>query len=473
MGLYQGDKPLSSIGKSPAAYAKDAGYTGTNDNFYTALANMPDHLSNQENPHGTTASQVGADVAGAANEALNSAKAYTDQIVAGVIPGDGSKESPADSDSIFIYDNADSGKPKKTLISKLVELFNNTFYTKTESDTLLQKKVNPNLLDNWYFGNPVDQRGGYIVLAGTAGYADTGLSVSTGPFPGPAPATRINDTYSSATNAVGTFYVKTSDLVRGYTGAGYGIDRWKAETAETTLLITSKGIELVRGSSGVCYVIQIFPDYFKNILGETVTASYVDENDKLHSVSFAFEGNDYKEYATDGGYNIGFAADPMRIVFANNTPNSSAFAKAAKLELGSTQTLAHQDENGNWVLNEIPDYGEQLRRCQRYFVNFNPYKMAWFAMPPAVASNTTQAYSSVTLPVAMRAQPVVSYGGNIVLSQDANHAVTSISVSDSTFTGNSIQLKYEEETGSLTANSLYRVQGGYDASAYIWLSADL
>lgn len=38
---------------------------------------------------------------------------------------------------------------------------------------------------------------------------------------------------------------------------------------------------------------------------------------------------------------------------------------AAKLELGSQQTLAHQ-ENGVWVLNEIPNYGEQLRRCQRY-----------------------------------------------------------------------------------------------------------
>ena len=38
---------------------------------------------------------------------------------------------------------------------------------------------------------------------------------------------------------------------------------------------------------------------------------------------------------------------------------------AAKLELGSQQTLAHQ-EDGVWVLNEIPNYGEQLRRCQRY-----------------------------------------------------------------------------------------------------------
>ena len=38
-------------------------------------------------------------------------------------------------------------------------------YSKTETDTLLQKKadkdrvVNPNLLDNWYFANPVNQRG--------------------------------------------------------------------------------------------------------------------------------------------------------------------------------------------------------------------------------------------------------------------------------------------------------------------------
>ena len=39
---------------------------------------------------------------------------------------------------------------------------------------------------------------------------------------------------------------------------------------------------------------------------------------------------------------------------------------AVKVELGDTQTLAHK-ENGVWVLNEIPDFGEQLRRCQRYF----------------------------------------------------------------------------------------------------------
>lgn len=39
-----------------------------------------------------------------------------------------------------------------------------------------------------------------------------------------------------------------------------------------------------------------------------------------------------------------------------------------KLELGTQQTLAHQDENGNWQLNEIPNYGEQLAGCQYFNV---------------------------------------------------------------------------------------------------------
>ena len=59
MGLYQGNRPLS-YGGDPVVYAKEAGYTGTDTDFYNALADMPDHISDLENPHGTTASQVGA-----------------------------------------------------------------------------------------------------------------------------------------------------------------------------------------------------------------------------------------------------------------------------------------------------------------------------------------------------------------------------------------------------------------------------
>ena len=184
---------------------------------------------------------------------------------------------------------------------------------------------NPNLLDNWYFGNPVNQR-----------------------------------------NVSGTI-----DAV------GYFLDRWKLVSGSVT--IGSNGITL---NGTIAQILE-------TAVGTDVTASAL----TTEGVVVASYDNNSKTISLTG--------------------TGQTFV-AVKLELGSQQTLAHQ-ENGVWVLNEIPDYGEQLRRCQRYFVNFNPYKMRWFAMPPAVASNASQAYSAVTLPVAMRAKPVVSYGGNIGL----------------------------------------------------------
>lgn len=47
-------------GDSAYAKAKAAGYTGTEEEFNKALANMPGHIDNKENPHDVTASQVGA-----------------------------------------------------------------------------------------------------------------------------------------------------------------------------------------------------------------------------------------------------------------------------------------------------------------------------------------------------------------------------------------------------------------------------
>ena len=45
---------------------------------------------------------------------------------------------------------------------------------------------------------------------------------------------------------------------------------------------------------------------------------------------------------------------------------------AAKLELGTHQTLAHQDAAGNWVLNDPPpDKALELLKCQRYYQVFS------------------------------------------------------------------------------------------------------
>ena len=48
-----------------------------------AISDLASHIGNKSNPHGVTASQVGADVAGSASSALADAKSYTDEVASG------------------------------------------------------------------------------------------------------------------------------------------------------------------------------------------------------------------------------------------------------------------------------------------------------------------------------------------------------------------------------------------------------
>ena len=285
---------------------------------------------------------------------------------------------------------------------------------------------NPNFLDNWYFGNPVNQR-------------------------------RQTE----------------------YTEIGYTIDRWKLPTTHKVSVQDSDIKITCNSSAGANFCFQQLVENLE--VGKQYTLSaLITENTTTKGVSLRHGNSGPGTITGVGVYSFTFVADSVDLTsgvgmqFNSKADDNDNYIvlKAIKLELGSQQTLAHQDTDGNWVLNEIPDYGEQLTRCQRYFVNFNPNKANYFAMPVAVASDATNAYSAVTLPVAMRAQPTVSYGGKIALSQTGDVQVTGIQVSGNTFAGNYLQLKYSVADG-LTANSTYRVQGYNDPTSYIWLSADL
>lgn len=63
-------------GKTPYIVAKEAGYTGTEEALNAALADMPGHLADKDNPHGVTAEQVGADPAGAAQTVQGNLQAH-------------------------------------------------------------------------------------------------------------------------------------------------------------------------------------------------------------------------------------------------------------------------------------------------------------------------------------------------------------------------------------------------------------
>lgn len=46
--------------------------------------------------------------------------------------------------------------------------------------------------------------------------------------------------------------------------------------------------------------------------------------------------------------------------------NNNLYIKAAKFEIGDQQTLAHQDADGNWVLNDPPNFDLQYSLCSQY-----------------------------------------------------------------------------------------------------------
>lgn len=104
---------------------------------------------------------------------------------------------------------------------------------------------------------------------------------------------------------------------------------------------------------------------------------------------------------------------------------------AAKLELGSVQTLAHQDSSGAWVLNEIPDYAEQLAACQRQLIPLSSYQC------PAARLGTNEILFFVPLPVTMRTLPAINQNGFQVRSK-TGEAQTGFTFSVSSLRSNGV-----------------------------------
>lgn len=262
--------------------------------------------------------------------------------------------------------------------------------------------VRPNLLDNWYFGRPVDQRGGYVVPGGTQIYADSALTDTS---PGVTTAWRkveyVNSTYCiyRGTGGTGLYYVKTADVVRGYTG-GYSIDRWRLLN-NNVLVIANNAIELTFVDNN--YIIwEQFESIPKGIYSLSLLfadGAFVTWSGVVDVSQAGFEAGT----ARYKNWNIAIYHDKTVRITCIGSSGDKITILAAKLELGPTQTLAHQDAAGNWVLNEVPEYGEQLRRCQRYcFVtNANHFFSGW-------CTQTNKFWTCIPTPVPLRAKPIIS-----------------------------------------------------------------
>lgn len=285
--------------------------------------------------------------------------------------------------------------------------------------------VRPNLLDNWFFGRPVDQRGGYIIPSGTQIYADSALTDTS---PGVTTTWRkveyVNPTYCiyRGTGGNSLYYVKTADVVRGYTGnQAFIVDRWRMRGDAVSVGLEDDGLVINCDGKSFNSIVQAYKQP-KQLLGKRVVFSVlVTENtNKVNSyiaigsaTSSMAAGTELAKYTFSGTGLFSVTVDlpstmPNNyltlIVCAGNPSTSGARFKvsAAKLELGDTQTLAHQDA-GNWMLNEVPDYGEQLRRCQRYYLvtSAKHFFDGW-------AIDNLTGFILVPVPTQMRTKPIIT-----------------------------------------------------------------
>lgn len=335
------------------------------------------------------------------------------------------KAAPADDDGVMIADSADGSKAKrlpwssiKTALGKLfvplarkingkalsadVTLTGENIAVSTTDSTpisgAVKYRTTPNLLDNWYFGNPVNQRG--------------------------------QTEYTS----------------------NYTIDRWWLQ-ADTSLNVVDGGVNVI----GKWDIEQFFEKALPNGT-YTLSLLYKDKtgSDPLRLIAANRSSGDVAQKVTNdasGLLSVTFTSgncDKVLAGFAGSTDNVATFV-AIKLELGDTQTLAHK-ENGVWVLNEIPDYGEQLRRCQRYLFSARGTTNYVCVGSGYISVDGTEAIIVVPTPVSLRATPVCMVNGILHVDTSYGEGVTGNNVSLLNVGNGSVGIRMKI-TGSATPKS--------------------
>ena len=280
---------------------------------------------------------------------------------------------------------------------------------------------NPNLLDNWYFGNPVNQRG-------QTNYTQLGYTFDRWMMDGHS------------------FYVDKSANYGGSLHLVMGSEpqtfMQKIETMPQQQMTAS--VLLGGASAGGYLIVQSWPD--------AVDSHTVPIQSEMTTITFT---------PTQLGM--------YRFAIFNGDKTPDIFVRAVGLEPGSQQTVAHK-EYGEWVLNEIPKFGDQLAECQRYL--FAARALDGFACIGSgyISADGTEAIIVVPTPVSLRTYPVCTVNGTLRVDTSYGETVTvnSVSVFNA---GNGSVCIHGAITGSATPKApCYML---VDGSSNLLLSADL
>lgn len=276
----------------------------------------------------------------------------------------------------------------------------------------------PNLLDNWYF-----------VGGGSQG--------STGIFP-------INQRGQST-----------------YSGAGYCIDRWKIANTPVSATLNSDALTVSKTSALTSGYFAIRQDFGSLPAGTYTASALIKSASGVFRITAGSSGTSANRISSDDFSSAGLvtvtgtlsAMSDATFAFAGRDGSNSDFQIiACKLELGSSQTLAHNEgteENPNWVLNELPDYYAELSKAQHYFMRFNLVNTGFLGL--AIAQNANYCILPIPLPN-MAKSPTVSLTSGALLA--GSISIASIAYYSRTATDVMVRLN---NTGAFTASQTYPV----------------
>lgn len=140
-------------------------------------------------------------------------------------------------------------------------------------------------------------------------------------------------------------------------------------------------------------------------LGHNANTSYVNLHDldgQVGKKSVASGTFTVPETASDAVYAVPF----WLFLFKGG----KAKIHAVKVEFGDQQTLAHQ-ENNEWVLNEIPDFREQLAKCQKYTFVLPATQASYPGVGIGSCVSNTGVAIHIPTPVTMRSSMTITMTG--------------------------------------------------------------
>ena len=253
----------------------------------------------------------------------------------------------------------------------------------------------------------------------------------------------------------------------------YTVDRWILRGAPTITVNTdSIVINNSTGTSGHSFYQKIEENIYNKIKGKTVTLSI----DAVASASGCmvgmWQGNQtpqamgYKSIPTTRSIvkstvklgNV-TATSPFEVLI-DTVSGATLTIYSIKLELGTVSTLA---------MDSAPNYQQELAKCQRYFVRFNPTDS--FTAFGAGIYSSNHVFAEVTLPTVLRAKPSVSFSSVRAHSYGRNDvSISSITVNN--YINNIVSLKCAPGSGANFVNGDYcEIQ--LDTNNYLDLSCDL